>query len=134
MQAYKKRLDGLLVSLIDRPLKVEEHRSKSYKPRPNDKSKDISHAPFRMNFHTDSERTKDIVEDNKCLDAVPFTNSSQHKYRELASSFNVKPLKYSPCCSAMRVHYFLERNRTNEVPYEENKKINKLLRSPKVSM
>ena len=61
VQAYKKRLDGFLVSILDKPIDIDEHKSETFKPRQNDRSKDVSHVPFRMNFHTDSERTKDTV-------------------------------------------------------------------------
>ena len=33
IQAYKKRLDGFLLSVIEKPIEVSEHRNLSYKPR-----------------------------------------------------------------------------------------------------
>ena len=34
-----------------------------------------------MNFHTTSERLKDVMAQTDYLDGVPFSNVSSHKYR-----------------------------------------------------
>lgn len=70
-----------------------------------------------MNFNTTSERLKDIANRNKQLDDVPFTNINSHQFRNLASSFNTKPLKFSPSSSIMRIYETLEKYQTNEIPY-----------------
>ena len=76
-------------------------------------SKHVSKMPFRMNFNTTSERLKDVMYNNKYLDGVPFNSTSTHKFRDMASSFNTKPIKFSPSCSVLRVFETLERYRTN---------------------
>ena len=71
---------------------------------------------------------------NQCFDSVPFNNTSTHKFRDMASSFKTKPLKFTPSCSVLRVFETLQKYRTNEVPYYESKKANKILHSEKISL
>ena len=90
--------------------------------------------PFKMNYHTTSERLKDILYKSSDYDSVPFSNTTNHRFRDLASSFNTKPIRYTPSCSIAKVYETLDSKMTNEVPYYENKKMEKILKSTKISM
>ena len=84
-----------------------------YEPRDTKSNDSISKIPFRMNFHTTSERIDDVMTYNQYLDGVPFSNTYSHCFRDLASSFNTNPIKYTPSCSVARAYESLENNRTN---------------------
>ena len=51
-QAYKKRLDGFLLSIIEKPIEVDSHHNNPYNPREANTSKHVSKMPFRMNSNT----------------------------------------------------------------------------------
>ena len=68
---------------------------------------------MRLNSQTTAERIKDIQTKNSFLDEVPFSNASNHKFRESPKGKNLKPFKLSSSATAVRLYDHLLKNRTN---------------------
>jgi|JI6StandDraft_1071083.scaffolds.fasta_scaffold21817_2 hypothetical protein len=39
--SYRRRIEGFVMSMIDKPVPVQEFRNKKYQPRPEDTSKSV---------------------------------------------------------------------------------------------
>ena len=113
---HARRVDAFMLSALENPVAVDEYKHPNYLPRKvlGNHNFTITHPKsFRMNSHTAEERIQDINQKTKDLDGVPFHNASLHKFRDLASSSETKPIRLNPSCSALRVYEQLKNHPTN---------------------